>query len=428
MSDDEAAIGGSGLSGQALRDALARPPRSAEEQAKRLVSGEAMQNLCRAIEDASQHLLSFPIRETETPGELQAQAMRYLLGLVTGGIAQTGPLADPDHPRLVRNPDSEAKWGAENVDNQYLWCRISPDSEYRIRGNVHNVFEALLETKDGYMQLGDDQVFETLLLSECERDANGDFEILLARERPAGHAGNFMPLHPETRYWCVRQYFADWEHERPAHFEIERTSGPPTPAATLRPERMADLLDDAAVWIRQTCFFWQEWITQLRDDHEKGTLRPPAAFVGGAKDIVYGNDWWSLDPGEAMVVEFEVPDARYWQIQVCDVWFRTMDWATRQTGLNHAQSHVDPDGRARFVICQNDPGVQNWIDTWGHREGMIQYRYIWSKNRPAPTITICREDEVAQHVHPDTPAYSLEARQQALAIRERHLQRREPVT
>ena len=154
----------------------------------------------------------------------------------------------------------------------------------------------------------------------------------------------------------------------------------------------------------------------------------PAPFVGGAKDIVYGNDWWSLDPDEAMIVEFEVPDARYWQLQLCDVWFRTMDWATRQTGLNHAQAFVHADGKVRFVIAHQDPGVQNWIDTSGHPEGMIQYRYIWTQSQPAPNVQIVSFDEIGSALPSDTPAFSADERRDALAIRHRHLQRREPVT
>ena len=425
---DETRVGGSGSSGPALRAALRRPTQSEEEQAKRLLSGEAWRDFCRALETAGTELLRFPVGETKTPGELQAEGMRYALGLVTGGVLQALQLSDPNDPKIVRNPDAHAKWGAENVDNQYLWCRVRPDARYRITGNKRSCFEALLETKDGYMQLGDDQVFDTLLLSEVEADASGDFEILLAAERPADHRGNFMRMPPETRYWCVRQYFADWERERPARFEIQRIGGEGEAPPPITAARMSELLDEAGLWTLQTARFWMEWIDQLRRDHVKGRLMAPAAFVGGARDIVYGNDWWSLAPDEAMIVEFEVPNARYWQIQLCDVWFRTMDWATRQTGLNHAQSFLHADGHARFVVAHRDPGIQNWIDTAGHPEGMIQYRYVWTKSKPAPRVRIVPFAALRDHLPSDTPAYPSEARRRDLAIRHLHLQRREPVT
>ncbi|HPG26101.1 MAG TPA: hypothetical protein PLW10_10750, partial [Myxococcota bacterium] len=92
------------------------------------------------------------------------------------------------------------------------------------------------------------------------------------------------------------------------------------------------------------------------------------------------------------------------------------------------QARVDDDGRVRFVIAHRDPGVQNWIDTCGHPEGMIQYRYIWTKTRPAPSVTILPFDRLREALPQNTPEFSADERRRALAIRHRHLQRREPVT
>lgn len=423
-----AAVGGTGKSGQTLKDELRFPPRSESEQAKRLLDGSAWSGFCRSLEEAGHHLLAYPTKSTPVAGELQAEGVRYALGLVTTGILQVLQLSDPTTPRIVRNPDSEAKWGAENVDNQYLWARVSPEHRYRVFGNRNDIFEALLETKDGYMQIGDDRVFDTLLLTEMEFAADGSFEILLAAERPAGHRGNFMQMPPGTQYFCVRQYFVDWEHERPARFEIERIGGVGVRPAPKTPAQTAALLDEAGLWVLQTARFWQEWVDQLRRDFVKGELKPAAPFVGGARDIVYGNDWWSLDRDEAMVIEFVPPKARYWQMQLCDVWFRTMDYATRQSGLNHHQARVDSDGRARIVVAHRDPGVQNWLDTGHHPEGMLQYRWVFTQDNPAPRVSIVRFDAIRQSLPADTPAYSAEARRAALAIRHRHLARREPVT
>jgi hypothetical protein len=428
MSKDEAAVGGSGKSGASLKADLARPARSEAEQAKRLVSGEAWREFCRSLEAAGQHLLDFPVGSTPVPGELQAEGIKYALGLATGGILQALQLSDPDRPRFVRSPDSESKWGAENVDNQYLWCRVSPNATYRIEGRRENVFEALLETKDGYMQLGDDRVFATSLLTELECESDGTFEILLSAKRPAGHSGNWMEMPPDTKYFTVRQYFADWEAERPAHFEIYRVGGEGEAPPPTTPARMAELLDEAGLWTLQTAQFWQEWIEQLRRDHVKGRLQPPRPFVGGARDIVYGNDWWSLDPGEAMIVECAVPDARYWQFQLCDVWFRTMDYATRQSGLNHTQARIDSDGSIRVVVAHEDPGVQNWLDTSRHPEGMFQYRFVWTQSRPEPSVRVVPIETLRDDLPAETPDFGVEERRAALAIRHRHVHRREPVT
>ncbi|MBY0399642.1 DUF1254 domain-containing protein, partial [Myxococcota bacterium] len=198
--------------------------------------------------------------------------------------------------------------------------------------------------------------------------------------------------------------------------------------APYTPHSTAQLLDEAGRWVLQTARFWTEWVDQLRRDFVKGEIKPAVSFVGGARDIFYGNDWWALDPDEAMVIEFEPPDARYWQIQLCDVWFRTMDYATRQSGLNHHQARRDPDGRVRVVIAHRDPGIQNWLDTGGHPEGMLQYRWIVTQNNPLPKATIVPLEKIRDALPAATPAYSAAERRRALEIRHRHLARREPVT
>ena len=428
MARDEAAVGGSGRSGAALKAELAAPARAPDEQARRLVDGAAWRDFCRALEQAGEHLLRFPVEETPVPGELRAEGFRYLLGLVTSGALQALQLADPDQPRFVRNPDSAAKWGAENVDNQYLWARVRPDAAYRIEGLRRSAFDFLMEVKDGYMQLGDDRVFATLLASELQVDADGRFEILLSAERPAGHTGNWMPLSPDARYVTVRQYFIDWTREEPDRLEIFRIGGEGEAPAPLTPARMAELLDEAGLWTLQTTRFWMEWVAQLRDAYVPGQLQPPRAFVGGAQGIVYGNDWWRLAPDEALLVETEPPDARYWQVQLCDVWFRTFDYTTRQTGLNHHQARLDTDGWLRCVVAHRDPGVPNWLDTCTHPEGMIQYRWIWTRDHPRPTVRVVPFAKLRDELPADTRQVSPEERRRAAAARQRHVLRREPVT
>ena len=35
----------------------------------------------------------------------------------------------------------------------------------------------------------------------------------------------------------------------------------------------------------------------------------------------------------------------------------------------------DPDGQLRFVICETDPGVANWLELTGRRRGYVQIRW-----------------------------------------------------
>ena len=399
----------------------------ANDDAARLLDGRAWEEFCRRLAEAGRWALEFP--QPEHP-ELRAEGFRYLLGLVVSGIAQAGALADPDRPRFMRNPDSQAKWGAENADNQYLWACIRPDAAYRIHGVRESALDFLIEVKEGYMQLGQAKNYATLSAHELLLAPDGSFEILLAAERPAGYAGNFLALHRDARYLGIRQYFWDWARESPARFTIERVGGAGEPAPALAPERMAALLDAAGAWTLDTARFWGEWVRELRAGWKPDHIAPARHFVGGADDIVYGNDWWKLEPeaGDALLIECEVPDARYWAIQLCDAWFRTFDYATRQTSLNGAQLHVDPDRRFRAVIAHEDPGVPNWLDACGQPEGMVQYRFVWARSRPQPTLRRVPLAGLRAALPAGHPTVTREQRRRALAEREAHVQRREPAT
>lgn len=424
MADEEPAAGGTGETGEQLK-ARRAAPRPADEQARRLESGVAWEEFVERLAATGRRVLAAPLPDHSA---LRAEGIRYLLGLVRSGIDQALHLADPDQPRFLRNPDSLAKWGAENADNQYLWARVRSDARYRIRGERRSVFEFLIETKEGYMQLGDDAVHETRLASQLAFDPQGRFDLLLSAERPPGYAGDWMPLHPDTRYVTVRQFLVDWAREEPARFEITRLGGEGLPAAAPSAAAAADALDAAGEWIDLTQQVWNEWIEQLRAAHRPGELAAPRGFVGGADAIAYGNDWFRLAPEEALIIESEVPEARYWAIQLCNVWFTTMDYATRQTSLNHHQARLDADGRFRCVIAHRDPGVPNWLDTCGHPEGMIQYRWIWSRTSPRPTVRSVPLAAVRESLPPETPAVGPDERRAALAIRQAHVARREPAS
>jgi hypothetical protein len=423
MSGDEVATGGAGLRGDALKK-LRRPRRAETEQRARLLDGRAWEAFCADLAAAGKAVLDFPLASADSEA-LRAEGFRYLLGLVRSGLYNALELAEPDAPRWIRNPDSQAKWGAENPDNQYLWARIDPRGAYRVFGERRSVYDFLLEVKEGHMQLGDDRVLAAVTASDLRFDASGAFSLLLAPERPAGYAGDFVPLHADGRYLQVRQYLLDWERETPASFFIERVGG--AAPAGLTAAAMADRLDLAGEWTLTTTRFWMQWVEQLREAWKPGEIAPARRFVGGAPDIYYGNDWYKLADDEALIFESELPDARYWQIELCDPWFKTLEFASRQTSLNHNQASVDADGRFRCVIAHADPGIANWLDTCGNREGMIQYRWIWTRTNPQPSVRCVKHAELARVLPATTARVAPEQRRAAIAVREAHLRRREPV-
>ena len=417
--ENEPARGGS-RDGDALRAARSQRP-TEEEAARQLLSGEAWHRYCDALRAAGDHLLAANDGASEST---RAEGVRYLLGLVRGGLGQALELADPARPRFFRNPDSSSRWGAENADNQYLWARVDPRGVYRVAGTRGTAFDFLIEVKEGYMQLGDERNFATLTAGEIDCEPDGSFEITLSADR---RDGNWLPLDPDARYIAIRQYLCDWQTEEPSRFTIECLEHP-EPNQAVTPARVASWLEDAAEWTLESARFWTEWIGPLRAAWSPAKIAPARKFAGGADDIYYGNDFYRLGPDEALVIETQLPDARYWQFQLCDLWFRSADWSERATSVNHRQAHIDADGRFRCVVAHRDPGVANWLDTSGELEGILQYRWIWSRTNPEPTGRVVSFDAIRDHLPADTPVFSESDRLANLRTRRRHRNIREPAS
>jgi hypothetical protein len=414
----ERAVGGTG---EELAASWRKRARNAGPvDAQRLMSGAAWEEFCDALRNAGRRVLASP-----AASELdRAEGFRHLATLVSGGLRHVFDLADPERPRFLRNPDSTSKFGAENADNQYLLASIRADRSYRICGRRNSAWAFLLEIKEGYMQLGDPRNFATLHSDDLRVEPDGSFEIVLSAQR---QPGNWVPLHPDATQVLIRQYFLDWGREEPVHFEIHPLEDAGSAPPPLEPARVARLLDDAGLWIDRTLDVWQQWVGALRDSFRDDAIKPAERFVGGADDIHYGNDYYRIGPDQALLIELEPPAARYWAFQLVDNWFGSMDWANRQSSLNHRQLRADPDGRVRIVVAHRDPGCPNWLDTGGHPAAVLQYRYIWTRNAPLPSKRVIAFADVFRELPAGTPRVSADERRAAIALRQRHLQRREVV-
>lgn len=135
--------------------------------------------------------------------------------------------------------------------------------------------------------------------------------------------------------------------------------------------------------------------------------------------------WFRLAEDEALLIEAPVAECLYTNIQLANVWMESLDYASRQTSLNHATAHVDADERVRYVISPRDPGVQNWLDTAGHAEGSLVARWTYCNEYPtgisARLIDLADLDD---HLPADTPRVSPEERARTIAARQAAISRR----
>jgi len=132
-------------------------------------------------------------------------------------------------------------------------------------------------------------------------------------------------------------------------------------------------------------------IKRVRDLRAQGVINQLAAVDysnnGGRDDQWYQEGCFSLADWEVLVIEgHPSPDCRAFSLSLTDPFFSTIDWANAHSSMNHHQALVQ-DGVLWAVVADQDPGIHNWLDTTGHRFGVLQFRWLGGTTMPEVSLT-----------------------------------------
>lgn len=357
-----------------------------------------------------------------TDPRLRAEGYRYVSRLANLAHQIYVEFGDAARPSLFRYADDITPFGATNTDNNYYRAMVDPDGTYRITGDVSGVKELLFSVQDGEFVFGKTAVLAEASLGDLAIGDDGTLDLVLGgAEREA----NWLPLGPDAVYINVREFVGDWEHDALASLAIERLDEV-APAANLTPAGLAAALDRAAAWVAASVQVWNEYAARLRSVIPVNEITPPRSAEGGAVNMLHGACQWDLEPHQALVVELDDPEVTYWSIQTYVIdWLQPLDFTNRVTSLNDRQVRVDDDAKVRIVLSHTDPGVQNWLDTSGLRNGLMSYRYVRPSTRPTtPTATLAHVDDVRDHLPESTPSFTALERKAQIAARRRGVARR----
>src|SRR6185437_6708503 len=183
-----------------------------------------------------------------TSGADRALCARHILRQLVMAVQSEVEFADPTSPVFHRYEEPWVQWGGPNPDNVYTRAAIDPAATYRVYGNVAGVRAALFSLVDGDMHLGRFGVFSEQALADLDVEPDGSVQMWIS---PDPHAGNWFESDPEARMFLVRQYLADWEHDRGARLTIERVDTRGVPPAPLAAPGFTAALDRAATWIER---------------------------------------------------------------------------------------------------------------------------------------------------------------------------------
>jgi hypothetical protein len=303
----------------------------------------------------------------------------------------------------------------ECPDCLYTRAALRGGESYRLFGSRGTARYVGLQTMNGIASTAN------ALVDELEMDDNGDFEVVLSADE---HPGNWMPIDGDAPTLTVRHFFYDWDTEVPSRLHIERIGAPvevdaaATPSDVLVSRQLVALGD----FVHDNLQFFLQF----------GAAAPPNGFLppidrtamGAAAENKPVIGRWEIGPDEALILEVEPPDGVYWSYSLGNPWWETIHYGRHQSSLNAHQAAVDSDGVVRVVLCAEDPGIANWLDTAGHSNGPIILRCVRTTTAPTPTARVVPFGDIRAELPSDTATVTAEQRASILAARRRAVSER----
>lgn len=349
---------------------------------------EVWDSFCDSLKSAGDVL-----RRPSTPKDdlTRAEGLRYLARMVRVALESRLEIGDPLRPMLQPMVGPTVQYEGVTSDARYLNAYIDGSRTYRIAGTRGDA--PLIEVG---VYTGKQGLFEPshLIRSLTERDLevkDGRLEVVFS---PNAHPGNWIQTDARARYTMIRQYAADWTGVTEGRFSIEETSavGKDTPPTV---ERMADGLEAASRFATRASQFWgglSDYWADLclnrfiaeQDADERTDVAAPSGhqFTCG---------YFRVQPDEALLIRFNPRSAglaEFWSLSLANYWYETVGYGAPESHLNSGRAVYEADGSVHVVLSHRSNGLPNWIDTKGHCEGTMVFR--WSRSEsPAPPIE-CR--------------------------------------
>lgn len=335
--------------------------------------------------------------------------------------------SDANHPQVLgmlwapprewmgqRLPGSRGS-GGDGPDNHYALIPVDGAARFEINGQRFDPAPADVP----FTLIGNSAITITLAMLEWRDivcDDDGRFVITLGPE-PADGRHNHIQTPVDARYLFVRSCRADWR-QIPVALSVRRLD-PPT-RAPLSEDEMAALA--ARSMIDNVVAMY--WFMRVFENLPANAITAPfcTGEISGLVTQMISFLRLELADDEAYVVTISAGDAAFRDIVLHDYWFRTIDYWKYQTSLNNAQGRTDAAGNTTYVICAQDPGVHNWLDTRGLRHLLVVHRWQAMPRDPdrAPPQTQGRRvklHELAAALPPDITRVTPE--QRGAQLRER---------
>lgn len=388
-------------------------------------SDQAWRDYLASIDAARSKALSW--KHAQSP-EMRTQAMYYVSLMQAFGFnTYMGPrTAFPTFFSHLMFTPVEYSWGAPCPDFRYHWTKIDGSRSYRIWGHRGHTPWLHIQAQQGWWGDADQRNLGSWDVDQFQIGRDGRFEIVAS---PDEHPGNWIRLERDVPNVCllVRDIWDQWEGMEGASIYIEPLDERPTDSLVLTEEEIAARLRGIAL---QTHFSLNTWIRMTEEVIEAvGYNRfwmpnEDVTKIGGNPLAGYVKCQYDLQQDEALLIECEIPNVKYWSLQLADYFYQTIDYRFHPTSINNHQARLDADGKVRIVLSPGDPGVPNWVSTAGFPKAFAQWRWYLSDRHPVPDAKLVKLADLRRHLPAGTPMVTPEERRAQARWRRREIGRR----
>ena len=358
--------------------------------------------------------------ESEADPRRCAEGYRYLARLAGMALERGFEARDPDAPRLLFSQGPARKIGGDCPDAVYRDCTIDGRGSYLLSGTRGNAASLILSVNRSPLATaeGKPAIVSSITCDEIEFEPDGRFELWLGGE---ARTRNWCPLSQDASSVIVRQFFGAREDPEPATLLIERLDAPREVPAPLHGDGVVQALGLARAFLGYIPGFWS-------DEYERLTRRPnriealSPEHQARVQALPSGRPLWGhyrLAADEVLLVEVTPPACSYWSLLCGTPWFESLDYRHHACHLDMDQAELDGKGRLQAIVSPRDPGVPNWLDTGGYREGFLLLRWIGTDDAPEPHCRTLPFDSIASFLPENTRRISREERAEERARRRR---------
>lgn len=355
----------------------------------------------RALQGSLDEMVDVILRDARTEREA-SEGMRFLLRALAMSIDVQAD-GNPAAPHFARMDTQARKVGGDNPDAEYDLVVLDGERDYVIHGQLGSV-RHLSFTIMGERDARGAKTLAYYNEQTLGADDEGNFSLYLTRDEPAGR--NHVDTRGGLSSILVRQYIGDRSQEVLASYTID--------VLDRAPERPIPYSTDASIAkaLVGTRFAFTSLSTLHRTvmpellDQPNRFVRVNSDDLGAdisSSDNLYVIGSYQVDEDEALIIESEALDVRYWNLTVESRWHETVDYRFRRTHRTLDDVVLEPDGRVRFVLAHGPTPHPNWLDTGGHREGFLTFRWVGQRDTqpPLPTIRRVKRSELEAVLRPD---------------------------